>query len=125
MLLNILLSSPSRRQLMLTLHDRLSTALNDAAVTERNLQRIDTERRFQENSLQVISKKLFSLQTIYQEYVDPAPVQNFLREEIRSLKWHLEDGPLISFDGTLKWRISGVEDKRRMYLKEELRETSV
>ena len=120
MLSHVLRCPPSHRQLTVKFHNRLSVAVNDAVVLERNLQRIGVERVFQENYLRVVLGKLRSCQLIDQKCTEHVATQNFVIENILSLKQHLEDRPLISFDGTLKWRINNVEEKMRMCSKEEL-----
>ncbi len=102
------------------IHDTISIISNDVPVTEDNLLRIDNEFRSHQNSVQDHIEEFPSVKESAKENEHclnrMKAIYDLSGEEIESLKQRLEVGSVISFDGTLTWKISDVEQKISMYM---------
>jgi hypothetical protein len=124
-LLNIILrmqmSNDQQQNMALSqIHDTISTLSMSAAVIGDNTIRIDSERFSHRKSLQDLIQEFSSVAELVTEneydFNRINAVYDLSGQEIGLLKQRLENGRIISFDGTLMWKISNVEQLIGMYL---------
>jgi hypothetical protein len=101
----------------------LSIVSNDATVLDNSLQQIKNEFHLRQQALQVHNHELLVLKVLAEDLKNDLDRMRFVQDicprEILSLKQQLEDRQIVFFDGTLKWKISGVQQKLCMYYSEQ------
>jgi hypothetical protein len=101
----------------------LSIVSNDAMVLDNSIQQIKNEFHVRQQALQVHNHELLVLIDLAEDLKNDLDrmrfVQDIRLQEILSLKQQLEDRQIVFFDGTLKWKISRVQQKLCMYYSEQ------
>ncbi len=102
------------------LNDTISSLSNDVIIVQNNLQQIDHDYHSYEASLQVVTQDLLSLKMLSKDNDNYLSImtsqQDILREDINLIKECLEGGQIISFDGTLLWKISDIQQRFCMFI---------
>jgi len=102
------------------INNTISILSNDVTMIENNIQQIDHEYCSHENSLQTVAQDLTSLEILTEDndnYLHRMKfIQNILRQDIDLVKHRFEDGEVVSFNGTLIWKISDVQQKIGMHV---------
>ena len=92
--------------------DTISTLLNNAAVMDDNILRINHELCSYQNSLDVQIQEFSAAKELAEENEHDLNIIgtscHLLNQEIHSLKQRLEERHVVSVDGTLLWKISDI-----------------
>jgi len=98
----------------------LSIVSNDAAILDNSVQQIKDKFYLRQQTLQFHNHELLVMKVLAQDlenYLNRVrTIQDIFSREILSLKQQFEDKQIVFFDGTLKWKISGVQQKMCMYI---------